>query len=430
MPSASDLYNGCRRLAFIMRIARVAALTTLSFVLSGFLPLFAQDALSQQASVQEPTAEQIEAWVKGLDDERFAVRETAERQLAGNLSLILPKLIEIAKADQTKSPCGLLQFLGFVAQDAWSQQGKLAYECLGHIAKERTTQRAILAQKMIQSISVSMREQALERLERVGVLCKDRELSVLTQVRPVKNALVIDEEFQGTQEDLEMLPWLFDIQFVKLEGPAITPEMLQTVVKLPQLRSLQIVETNLTSKDLRPLLVASDMDLLEILYSPVDDQCIEILQDVPIFGDLQLFGTELSAKGATELVARIETANVFVGRGGFLGITCEPSSLVIQQSIKDGPAYKAGIKMNDKLRKINGVPIYNFEDLRKQLAKSAAGESVVVEYYRPIWSLRPIDQDPENKNRNPVRGLRQQLDGYETHTIDVVLEKRPSKMEP
>jgi membrane-associated protease RseP (regulator of RpoE activity) len=241
---------------------------------------------------------------------------------------------------------------------------------------------------------------------------------------------VIDQEFRGIQEDIDLLPWLFDIQFVKLEGPAISPEILQAVVKLPQLRSLQIVETKLTSKDLRPLLAASDMDLLEILYSPVDDQCIEILQDVPIFGDLQLFGTELSAKGATELIARMETANVFVGRGGFLGVTCDPGSLVIQQAIKDGPAFKAGIKMNDKLRKINGVPIYNFEDLRKQLAKSAAGESVVVEYDRPVWSLLPIDQDPENRNRNPVRGLRQQLDGYETHTIDIVLEKRPSTMEP
>jgi hypothetical protein len=413
-----------------MQIARVAALTALLLVLGGTVPSNAQEEPSQRASSQTPTQEQIEAWVKELKDERFAVREAAENQLARNLTIILPTLIEIAKADGSGSPCGLLQFLGFVAQDAWSDQGKLAYEGLGQIAKERTTQRAILAQRIIQSISVSMREQTLERLERVGVLCQDRELSVLTQVRQVKNALVIDQEFRGTQEDIDLLPWLFDIQFVKLEGPAISPEILQAVVKLPQLRSLQIVETKLTSKDLRPLLAASDMDLLEILYSPVDDQCIEILQDVPIFGDLQLFGTELSAKGATELIARMETANVFVGRGGFLGVTCDPGSLVIQQAIKDGPAFKAGIKMNDKLRKINGVPIYNFEDLRKQLAKSAAGESVVVEYDRPVWSLRPIDQDPENRNRNPVRGLRQQLDGYETHTIDIVLEKRPSTMEP
>jgi hypothetical protein len=285
-----------------------------------------------------------------------------------------------------------------------------------------------MAQKIIQSIAVEMRQQALDRLERVGVVCADRHLSVLTQLRDVKNALVIDEQFTGTEDDLALLPWLFDVQFVKLEGPAVSRTMLEKIVSLPQLRSLQVIETNLRSEDLRPLLLAPDMDLIEILYSPVDDQCIKILEDVPIFGDLQLFGTDVSAQGAQELIAKIETANVFVGRGGFLGITCEPSSLVIQESIPDGPASKAGIRMNDKLRKINGVPIYNFDDLRKQLAKSAAGESVVVEYDRPIMALRPLEQNPENKNRNPGRIQQLQLDGYETRQVDVILGKRPSDM--
>ena len=176
------------------------------------------------------------------------------------------------------------------------------------------------------------------------------------------------------------------------------------------------------------MLLSPDMDLIEILYSPVDDGCIQILENVPIFGDLQLFGTDVSAAGAEDLVARIETANVFVGRGGFLGITCEPSSLVIQESIPDGPANKAGIRMYDKLKKVNGVPIYNFEDLRKQLAKSAAGESVIVEYDRPILTMRPVDQDPENRNRIPVQRMRQQFDGYETRQVDVILGKRPSDM--
>jgi membrane-associated protease RseP (regulator of RpoE activity) len=264
-----------------------------------------------------------------------------------------------------------------------------------------------------------MREKALGRLERVGVVCADRNLSVLTQLRDVKNALVIDRQFNGTQDDLALLPWLFDVQFVKLEGPSITPAVLEQVVKLPQLRSLQIIETSIESQDLRPLLAAPDMDLIEILYSPVDDQCIKILENVPIFGDLQLFGTEVSASGAEQLIAAIETANVFVGRGGFLGITCEPSSLIIQESIPKGPAEKAGIRMGDKLKKINGVPIYNFEDLRKQLAKSAAGESVLVEFDRPIWKSPEFD---------PIRGPRQKIDGYETLKVDVILGKRTSDL--
>ena len=386
-------------------------------------------------SQDPPSATQIQAWVKDLGDDRFAVREAAQQQLGKHLAQSLPALIEIAESQSVSDDSAasessglVLQFLGLVAQDALSDQGKLAYDSLSRIAKQRTTQRAIMAQKIIQSIAVQMRQRALDRLERVGVVCADRHLSVLTQLRDIDNALVIDDQFTGTDDDLALLPWLFDVQFVKLEGPSVSRAMLEKVVTLPQLRSLQVIETNLSSDDLRPLLLAPDMDLIEILYSPVDDQCIEILEQVPVFGDLQLFGTDVSAAGAEELIAKIETANVFVGRGGFLGITCEPSSLVIQESLPDGPASKAGIRMYDKLKKINDVPIYNFDDLRKQLAKSAAGESVVVEYDRPIMALRPVDQDLQNNNRNPGRLQRLQLDGYETRKVDVILGKRPSDM--
>jgi len=411
---------------FLCRVALIGlvdGLTIFSYVQAQVTP-------PPVESTQAPNDEQIRAWIKDLQDDRFAVREVAQQRLGQHLSSILPVLIEIAESGQNQFSAGLLQFLGFVAQDALSNQGKIAYECLTRISEERTTQNAVLAQKIIQSIAIQMREQALERLERVGIVCADRHLSVLTQLKDVKNALIIDEQFQGSADDLALLPWLFDVEFVKLEGPSITSQMLGWVVELPQLRSLQIIETNLKSEDLVGLLAAPDMDLIEILYTPVDDQCIKILENVPIFGDLQLFGTEVSAAGAEELIQKIETANVFVGRGGFLGITCEPSSLVIQESIPDGPASKAGIRTYDKLKKINGVPIYNFEDLRKQLAKSAAGESVVVEYDRPIMSLRPVDPDPdpENRNRNPGRMLRQQLDGYETRQVDVILGKRPSNM--
>jgi membrane-associated protease RseP (regulator of RpoE activity) len=388
-------------------------------VFSVALSLGIATAPNRLALGQIASQDQVRSWARELQDERFAVREAAQTELERNLAVALPELIEIAESSQNQAASGLLQFLGMIAQDALSDQGKSAYECLTRISNERTTERAILAQKILQSIAVQMREKALGRLERVGVVCADRNLSVLTQLRDVKNALVIDRQFSGTQDDLALLPWLFDVQFVKLEGPSITPSVLEQVVKLPQLRSLQIIETSIESQDLRPLLAAPDMDLIEILYSPVDDQCIKILENVPIFGDLQLFGTEVSASGAEQLIAAIETANVFVGRGGFLGITCEPSSLIIQESIPKGPAEKAGIRMGDKLKKINGVPIYNFEDLRKQLAKSAAGESVLVEFDRPIWKSPEFD---------PIRGPRQKIDGYETLKVDVILGKRTSDL--
>lgn len=382
----------------------------------------------------EISREELVARIRDLDSDSFAEREAAQNHLSRNLVQVLPEIIAIIEDPASNTSTSLLHFLGFIGQDALSVQGKQAYECLQRVSEQRTTQRAIVAQKILEAIRFQMRDQALERLHSVGVVCEDRQLSVLTQLRPVRNALVIDEKFTGNEQDLQLLPWLFDVQFVKIEGPIVSEKMLAEVMKIPKLRSLQIVETKLESQNLKPLRLAPDLDLLEILYSPVDDSCIEILSQVPVLGDLQLFGTDVSATGAERLKSEIETANVFVGRGGFLGITCEPSSLVIQEALSDGPAAKAGILRNDKLKKIDGVPIYNFEDLRKQLAKSAAGEKVIVDYDRPIMSMRNRDPNGlDSELRNPVpqipnqgRQFGLQFDGYESRQVEVVLGKRPS----
>ena len=98
-------------------------------------------------SSETPSAQDIQNWVEQLEDDRFAVREIAQQQLSRQLSSILPKLIELAEAPQSSTSNALLQFLGFVSQDALSQQGKAAFESLKRIAAERTTQKAILAQK-------------------------------------------------------------------------------------------------------------------------------------------------------------------------------------------------------------------------------------------------------------------------------------------
>lgn len=378
--------------------------------------------------------EEIREWIADLASEDFATRETATRKISNQLEMAMPLLIEAADGDVRMQSEGLLQYLGFLGRNADTAQGKQAYACLNRLASERTTYRAVVAQKILENISLEMRDHTVLELRRLGAFCENRVLSVLTKKEEIKNALVIDRGFHGTPEDLRLLKWLVDVKFVKLEGPMIDREVLQCVVQMPRIERLQIIEANLTSQDLLCLRDIADLQLLEILYTPVDDSCIEILEQVPIFGDLQLFGTDLSANGAKEVVERIDTADVFVGRGGFLGITCEPSSLVIRDVIIDGPAYHAGIRTLDILRKVDGVSISNFDDLRRELAKSAAGESVIVEFERPLIYMR--------RNGNPGRDLPLELqnqtepDEEKDQTkgnrfkVKVTLGRRPSEMSP
>jgi membrane-bound lytic murein transglycosylase B len=86
-------------------------------------------------SSETPSAQEIQNWVEQLEDDRFAVREIAQQQLSRQLSSILPKLIELAEAPQSSTSNALLQFLGFVSQDALSQQGKAAFESLNRIVR-------------------------------------------------------------------------------------------------------------------------------------------------------------------------------------------------------------------------------------------------------------------------------------------------------
>jgi S1-C subfamily serine protease len=113
-----------------------------------------------------------------------------------------------------------------------------------------------------------------------------------------------------------------------------------------------------------------------------------------------------------------------------LGITSEPSSLVIRDVISDGPAYQAGIRSLDKLLKIDNVPISNFDELRRELAKSASDESVQVEFERPKLYLR--------RRGNPGRDLNLEFNGEgkedenrgEIFRVQVILGRRPSDMSP
>lgn len=413
---AVDLLRALRDAASVLIGFHEALLAIVCLVV---VPDFAcsQEPSPNTSNSGKVTSEQIQQWISELKSDNYSARESASRKISRHLVEALPLVVEAAEKENEIGGEQLLQFLGFVGQDALSPEGRMAFDTLKRIAEERTTSRAVVAQKILENISIQMRELAMDRLKRAGVSCEDRYLSVLTRMKEIKSALVIDQRFVGTAADLELLPWLFDVHFVKLEGPAITREVLALVAKMPKLNSLQIIETSLKSSDIACLTEAPDLELLEILYTPIDDSSIDILEQLPVFGDLQLFGTLLTAKGATEVVDRIDTANVFVGRGGFLGITCEPSSLIIREVIPEGPAALAGIRTLDKLVSVDGVPISNFDELRRELAKSASGEKVLVEYERPMVTFR---RDPTSD----APGMRQVE--YTPFRVEVTLGRRPS----
>lgn len=336
-----------------------------------------------------------------MADENYSRRQFAILSLRTNLEYCLPSILAAVPSATGNQANELIQILGFSAVSPDEPSGKVAYEALLKISEERVTAKSILAQQVLRTIAVEQKDQALDTLARLGSEIRSRELPVLTTRMNVTDALQINHTFTGTPEDLDCLVWLYGVRFARLEGSTIDRRILEKVIKLPNLTSLQIARTNLTNADIDILRNAPDLELLEILYTPIDDAAIPTLSALPVSGDIYLFGTKLSPAGSKRLNEMLDqSAELFVGRGGHLGVECNPNSLVLSRVTNGGPADLADIRPQDKLLKINGVKITIFEELRRELAKSAPGDVVDVEFERPTLTFQ--NSDPSGFDRPPL----------------------------
>lgn len=348
-----------------------------------------------------PTDSQIATWIADLADDNYSRRQFAILNLRTNLEQCLPAILAAIPATSGNQANELIQILGVTAIDPEEKTGRIAYDALLKISEERVTAKSILAQQLLRTIAVEQKDQALDTLARLGSEIRSRELPVLTTRMNVTDALQINHTFTGTPEDLDCLVWLYGVKFARLEGSTINRKILEKVIKLPNLSSLQIARTNLTNADIDILRNAPDLELLEILYTPIDDAAIPTLAALPISGDIYLFGTKLSSAGSKRLSDLLDqSAELFVGRGGHLGVECNPNSLVLSRVTNGGPADLADIRPQDKLLKINGVKITIFEELRRELAKSAPGDVVDVEFERPVLAFQ--NTDPSGFDRPPL----------------------------
>jgi hypothetical protein len=232
-------------------------------------------------------------------------------------------------------------------------------------------------------ISEEQLQQSMNKLNKLGLdAIRTREFQVISTRTPVDNAFVLNASYYGTDSDLECLRWLTQVEFARLEGPTITAEALKHVIKLPHLKRLQLAYTTLRAADLEVLVNAPDLDLLEVIYAPFGDEAVDVLNRIPVWGNLYLFGTQLTVRGQQYLKSKFDGADLTIARGGFLGIMCPPTSTEISETVKDGAAQKAGLFQNDKIQSINGVPVSVFDDVRRELANYAEGDVVTLQIFR------------------------------------------------
>ena len=361
--------------------------------------------------VRKSTQEEIRTWIDDLGSDDYATRQVAGLRLSKCTEEAIPFLVQAASNATGEKADRVFQFLSSTASDPYSDSGKLAFDSLNQLAAVRTTSKAIRAEKILQVIGAEQREAAIRMLDELKAPIRDREVQVMSSKALLKQPLVIDRKFTGTAEDLACLKWLTDIEFVRLEGPQISRATLKHIISLPHLKKLQLVETDLNGEDLAVLKDAPDLDLLEFVYTPIGDESVDLLLNLPVWGNLYLFGSKLTQSGQQALHSRLDGVELFLSRGGFLGVQALGNSSIINEVVSGGAAEAAGLQNGDKMLSVNGIPIQLFDDLRKQLAKFADGETVIIELERRVRVTDGLQKDklqniPQNipQLEFPMRG--------------------------
>ncbi len=334
----------------------------------------------------KPSNQEIKDWIDDLGSDEYSKRQLATIKLGNRKNDSMPFVIEaIANATGEKAD-RLFQFISSIAAEPYSDSGKIAFDTLNDLAVSRTTSKSMRAEKILQVIGAEQRDLALNLLDTCRIPLRDRRLQVMSSNPDIQQPLVIDRQFSGSAEDLVCLRWLTNVQFAKLEGPRISREVLQQVIGLPHLKKLQLIDTELTAEDLTLLREAPDLDLLEIVYSPIGDEAVDTLLSLPVWGNLYLFGTKLTPSGNQSLKSQLDGVDLFISRGGFLGVRAFGNSTVIDEVVDGGAAKRDGLLRGDKMLSVNGRAILLFDDLRKELANFADGETVTIEIERTLRS--------------------------------------------
>jgi hypothetical protein len=284
----------------------------------------------------EPTVvdpAEVERLVRALDDDRYAVREAAQKQLMSIGAQALEAVAKVAVSGSLESSTRAVSVLLAWAE---SKDGKLSEAALERIA--RLESRPIEAAMAAERLAEIREGEAIEAIKSLGGRFDyDRTFGIAGGTRPPIQ-VILGPQWKGGTEGLH------------------------------HLASIRGITT------------------LSLWSAPLDDSAAEDLMALPQLRKLDLYGTSLSEESIAKIKNKLPQTFIDVRPGGarlgIRGINCE-------EVLKDSPAQKSGIKPQDRIIEFAGQPLdqaksqaEQFEELTKLISECKPGDSKPIKVAR------------------------------------------------
>jgi len=298
------------------------------------------------------TPQQVAEWVVQLDDDRFAVRETAQQQLVAAGGAALEAVGQAATGGSLESSTRAVAILL-----AWTQTPDAALNlgALERLAalKNRPAESAMAADK----------------------LAEVRELAAIKAIVDMGGQVNIDQQvnaFNGVSQSLQVVIGM------KWKGG------LDGLDRLKDVRRASTVSFH---------------------SSALGEQVVSALPSMPQLLRVEFYGVEVSPQSLEELKKQAPNAMVEVRSGARLGIVGMhaimgapnpinpggPGGAAVKDVLPGSCAAKAGIQPGDVITEFAGQPVNDFPHLTGEIAKCQPGDKVELKVLRQAQPGKPAE---------------------------------------
>jgi hypothetical protein len=282
----------------------------------------------------------LDAWIAQLDDDMFAIRESAQQQLAAAGATALADVGQAAAGGSLESSTRAVNILLSWAQSTDAELSLGALEQLA-VLKNRPTESAMAAQRL-----ADVREAAALKaiVDLGGHVDFDRQLAGANGLNPSLQ-VIIGPQWKGGLEGLRHLQAIRRASTVSFHSSAVGEEALEHLASLTHLKRIEFYQ---------------DPD------SQVSPEAVNKLKE-------RLPQVAVEIRGAARL--GIAGPHMIAGMPN-------PGGASVTQVLPGSAAAKAGLVQGDVITHIANSEVKDFEHLTKEIAQCRPGQSVALKVIR------------------------------------------------
>ncbi|GAB5406507.1 MAG: PDZ domain-containing protein [Aureliella sp.] len=341
-----------------------------------------RSAVETDGALVDAMAEQIQR----LNAASFRVRQAAISRLELNP-------LQTLHAIETQMPLAdpnvagqLVNLLSGLATHSSIQVSTRARSVLQDMSRQ-PTYAGLLATNTLSVIADVQERQAIKKLKLEGARIDDRSVILhnMAVPRTLMRVLELNDGFHRSDDCLQRITALNSIDTLILDSIVVDVALAEAVSQMKNLRNVKMREVSIDADALAEFRRVSKLEYFEVSYTRIDDSFVPVLASLPISIHVRLYGTEITKAASDRLAQQLDSVEVYLGKGGFLGVGTQGGN-VVSRVLPFSAADLAGIRLQDKLTHLDGEPIEDFDELRRVLGKYRAGEKLTVRLERMVNS--------------------------------------------